>query len=84
MTGTVQSVAPEGRPGHGPWRRSRELRASPEETQELLLPTPVEVHRVGAEARGARGARVHVLMRPSWTPLLSRLHSPPPVTHKIR
>ncbi|XP_017893916.1 PREDICTED: glutamate receptor-interacting protein 2 isoform X2 [Capra hircus] len=46
MTGTVQSVAPEGRPGHGPWRRSRELRASPEETQELLLPTPVEVHRV--------------------------------------
>ncbi|KAG5197864.1 hypothetical protein JEQ12_008593 [Ovis aries] len=46
MTGTVQSVAPEGRPGHGPWRRSRELRASPEETQELLLPTPVEMHKV--------------------------------------
>ncbi|KAI4563529.1 hypothetical protein MJG53_016103 [Ovis ammon polii x Ovis aries] len=46
MTGTVQSVAPEGRPGHGPWRRSRELRASPKETQELLLPTPVEMHKV--------------------------------------
>lgn len=84
MTGTVQSVAPEGRPGHGPWRRSRELRASPEETQELLLPTPVEMHKVGAGARGAWEARAHVLMRPRWTPLLSRLHSPPPVTHKIR
>ncbi|KAI4532554.1 hypothetical protein MG293_017819 [Ovis ammon polii] len=46
MTGTVQSVAPEGRPGHGPWRRSRELQASPKETQELLLPTPVEMHKV--------------------------------------
>ncbi|XP_055413296.1 glutamate receptor-interacting protein 2 isoform X3 [Bubalus kerabau] len=46
MTGTVQSMAPEGRPGHRPWRRSRELRASPEETQELLLPTPVEMHKV--------------------------------------
>ncbi|XP_044789542.2 glutamate receptor-interacting protein 2 isoform X4 [Bubalus bubalis] len=46
MTGTVQSMAPEGRPGHRPWRRSRELRASPKETQELLLPTPVEMHKV--------------------------------------
>lgn len=42
----MQSVAPEGRPGHRPWRRSRELRASPEEMQELLLPTPVEMHKV--------------------------------------
>ncbi|XP_019289184.2 glutamate receptor-interacting protein 2 isoform X2 [Panthera pardus] len=46
MTGTVQSVALEGRPGHRPWRRSQEVRASPEETQELLVPTPLEMHKV--------------------------------------
>ncbi|XP_066101017.1 glutamate receptor-interacting protein 2 isoform X1 [Saccopteryx bilineata] len=46
MTGTVQSVAVEDRPGHHPWRRGREVRASPEERQELLLPTPLEMHKV--------------------------------------
>nr|KAF6474308.1 glutamate receptor interacting protein 2 [Rousettus aegyptiacus] len=46
MTGTVQNVALEGRPGHRPWRRGREVRASPEEMQELLLPTPLEMHKV--------------------------------------
>ncbi|XP_039693298.1 glutamate receptor-interacting protein 2 isoform X4 [Pteropus medius] len=46
MTGTVQSVALEGRPGPRPWRRGREVRASPEEMQELLLPTPLEMHKV--------------------------------------
>lgn len=50
MTGTVQSVALEGRPGHRPWRRSQEVRASPEETQELLVPTPLEMHKVGTGA----------------------------------
>ena len=68
MTGTVQSMAPEGRPGHQPWRRSRELRASPEETQELLLPTPVEMHKVGTGAQGAREAEVHVPMPPQLGP----------------
>ncbi|KAM9681075.1 glutamate receptor-interacting protein 2 isoform 3-T3 [Dama dama] len=46
MTGAVQSVALEGGPRHRSWRRSRELRASPEGTQELLPPTPVEMHKV--------------------------------------
>ncbi|KAB1264365.1 Glutamate receptor-interacting protein 2 [Camelus dromedarius] len=46
MTGTVQSVAPEGRPGHRPWRRSRQVRAAPGDTQELLLPPPLETHKV--------------------------------------
>nr|XP_031542031.1 glutamate receptor-interacting protein 2 isoform X4 [Vicugna pacos] len=46
MTGTVQSVAPEGRPGHRPWRRSRQVRAAPGDTQELLLPSPLETHKV--------------------------------------
>ncbi|XP_006758382.1 PREDICTED: glutamate receptor-interacting protein 2 isoform X1 [Myotis davidii] len=46
MTGTVQSVALKGRPGHRPWRRGREVRPSPEEMQELLLPTPLEMHKV--------------------------------------
>lgn len=68
MTGTVQSVAPEGRPGHRPWRRSRELRASPEEMQELLLPTPVEMHKVGSGTQGAREAGAHVPMRPPLGP----------------
>ncbi|XP_004692269.1 PREDICTED: glutamate receptor-interacting protein 2 [Condylura cristata] len=46
MTGSVQSVALEGRPGRRPWRRAREMRASPENRQELLLPTPLEMHKV--------------------------------------
>uniref|UniRef100_A0A673U1Q3 Glutamate receptor interacting protein 2 n=1 Tax=Suricata suricatta TaxID=37032 RepID=A0A673U1Q3_SURSU len=46
MTGTVPSVPLEGRPGPQPWRRSQEGRASPEEMQELLLPTPLEMHKV--------------------------------------
>ncbi|XP_044919293.1 glutamate receptor-interacting protein 2 isoform X3 [Mustela putorius furo] len=46
MTGTVQSVALEGRPSHQPWRRGQEVQASPEEMQELLLPTPLEMHKV--------------------------------------
>ncbi|KAF0880748.1 GRIP2 protein, partial [Crocuta crocuta] len=46
MTGTVPSVALEGRPGPRPWRRSQEVRASLEEMQELLLPTPLEMHKV--------------------------------------
>lgn len=46
MTGTVHSVAVDGRPGSRPWRRSREVRTSPEDLQELLLPTPLEMHRV--------------------------------------
>nr|XP_051707722.1 glutamate receptor-interacting protein 2 isoform X2 [Oryctolagus cuniculus] len=46
MTGTVQNMALEGRPGHRPWRRGREVRASSEETQELLLPTRLELHKV--------------------------------------
>ncbi|XP_006236957.1 glutamate receptor-interacting protein 2 isoform X3 [Rattus norvegicus] len=46
MTGTVQSVAVDGRPGSRPWRRSREVGTSPEDLQELLLPTPLEMHRV--------------------------------------
>uniref|UniRef100_A0A452S852 Glutamate receptor interacting protein 2 n=1 Tax=Ursus americanus TaxID=9643 RepID=A0A452S852_URSAM len=46
MTGTVQSMALEGRPGHRPWRRGQEVRASAEEVQELLLPTPLEMHKV--------------------------------------
>lgn len=50
MTGTVQSVALEGRPSHQPWRRGQEVQASPEEMQELLLPTPLEMHKVGAGA----------------------------------
>ncbi|XP_036767361.2 glutamate receptor-interacting protein 2 isoform X5 [Manis pentadactyla] len=45
MTGMVQSVALEGRPGHRSWRRGREVRASPEDMQELL-PTPLEMHKV--------------------------------------
>ncbi|XP_051059274.1 glutamate receptor-interacting protein 2 [Phodopus roborovskii] len=46
MTGTVQTVAVDGRPGLRPWRRSREVRTSHEDIQELLLPTPLEMHRV--------------------------------------
>uniref|UniRef100_A0A8C0T084 PDZ domain-containing protein n=1 Tax=Canis lupus familiaris TaxID=9615 RepID=A0A8C0T084_CANLF len=47
MTGTVQNVALEGRPSQRPWRRGQEVRgASPEEIQELLLPTPLEMHKV--------------------------------------
>ncbi|KAH0517506.1 Glutamate receptor-interacting protein 2 [Microtus ochrogaster] len=46
MTGTVQTVAVDGRPGSRPWRRSREVRTSSEDLQELLLPTPLEMHRV--------------------------------------
>ncbi|PNI73476.1 GRIP2 isoform 2 [Pan troglodytes] len=46
MTGTVQRVALEGRPGHRPWQRGREVRASPAEMEELLLPTPLEMHKV--------------------------------------
>ncbi|XP_073900590.1 glutamate receptor-interacting protein 2 isoform X3 [Castor canadensis] len=46
MTGTVQNMALEGRPGPRPWRRGREVRASPEDLQELLLPTPLEMHKV--------------------------------------
>ncbi|XP_034514715.1 glutamate receptor-interacting protein 2 isoform X4 [Ailuropoda melanoleuca] len=46
MTGTVQSVALEGRPGHRPWRRGQEVRASTEEMQELLQLTPLEMHKV--------------------------------------
>ncbi|KAF5917254.1 hypothetical protein HPG69_000023 [Diceros bicornis minor] len=46
MTGTVQSVALQGRPGRRPWRRGREVRTSPEAMQELLLPTPLEMHKV--------------------------------------
>ncbi|KAJ8786267.1 hypothetical protein J1605_006487 [Eschrichtius robustus] len=60
MTGTVQNVALEGRPGHRPWRRNQEIRASPEEMQEVLLPTPLEMHKVGAG--GAQEAWMHVLM----------------------
>uniref|UniRef100_G1P156 Glutamate receptor interacting protein 2 n=1 Tax=Myotis lucifugus TaxID=59463 RepID=G1P156_MYOLU len=43
---TCLSMALEGRPGHRPWRRGREVRPSPEEMQELLLPTPLEMHKV--------------------------------------
>ncbi|XP_021493926.2 glutamate receptor-interacting protein 2 isoform X2 [Meriones unguiculatus] len=46
MTGTVQNMAVHSRPGSRPWRRSREVRTSPEDLQELLLPTPLEMHRV--------------------------------------
>nr|XP_055116588.1 glutamate receptor-interacting protein 2 isoform X4 [Symphalangus syndactylus] len=46
MTGTVQRVALEGRPGHRPWQRGREVRSSPAEMEELLLPTPLEMHKV--------------------------------------
>ncbi|XP_054965493.1 glutamate receptor-interacting protein 2 isoform X6 [Pan paniscus] len=46
MTGTVQRVALEGRPGHRPWQRGREVRASPAEMEELLLPIPLEMHKV--------------------------------------
>ncbi|XP_020925029.1 glutamate receptor-interacting protein 2 isoform X4 [Sus scrofa] len=46
MTGTMQNMALEGRPGPQPWRRGREVRASSEEMQELLLPTPLEMHKV--------------------------------------
>uniref|UniRef100_A0A452UQM3 Glutamate receptor interacting protein 2 n=1 Tax=Ursus maritimus TaxID=29073 RepID=A0A452UQM3_URSMA len=46
MTGAVQSVALEGRPGHRPWRRGQEVPVSAEEVQELLLPTPLEMHKV--------------------------------------
>ncbi|XP_070430741.1 glutamate receptor-interacting protein 2 isoform X5 [Equus przewalskii] len=46
MTGTVQSTALGGRPGRRPWRRGREARAPPEDMQELLLPTPLEMHKV--------------------------------------
>ncbi|KAI5941329.1 Glutamate receptor-interacting protein 2 [Manis javanica] len=44
MMGTVQSVALKGRPGHRSWWRGREVRASPEDMQELL-PTPLEMHK---------------------------------------
>ncbi|XP_010335228.1 glutamate receptor-interacting protein 2 isoform X4 [Saimiri boliviensis] len=46
MTGTVQRVALEGRSGHRPWQRGREVRASTAEMEELLLPTPLEMHKV--------------------------------------
>ncbi|XP_069871742.1 glutamate receptor-interacting protein 2-like isoform X2 [Dipodomys merriami] len=46
MTGTVPSVALEGRPGPRPWRRARDIRESHEDLQELLLPTPLEMHKV--------------------------------------
>ncbi|XP_055985557.1 glutamate receptor-interacting protein 2 isoform X2 [Sorex fumeus] len=49
MTGTVQGVALEGRPGPRGWRRGREVRAAPDEMQELLLPPPpppLEMHKV--------------------------------------
>ncbi|XP_053456126.1 glutamate receptor-interacting protein 2 isoform X3 [Nycticebus coucang] len=46
MTGTVQSVTLEGRSGHQPRCRGQEIQASPEEIQELLLPTPLEIHKV--------------------------------------
>ncbi|KAG8516940.1 Glutamate receptor-interacting protein 2 [Galemys pyrenaicus] len=58
MTGAVHSVALEGRPGPRPWRRGQ-VRACPEERQELLLPTPLEMHKVGVGA--AQEART-----PSW------------------
>ncbi|XP_058144099.1 glutamate receptor-interacting protein 2 isoform X2 [Dasypus novemcinctus] len=45
MTGTVQTGALEGRPDPGSWWRGRGVRA-PEEMQELLLPTPLEMHKV--------------------------------------
>ncbi|MBZ3876184.1 Glutamate receptor-interacting protein 2, partial [Sciurus carolinensis] len=54
MTGAVQSVALEGRPGPRPWRRAREARAAPEELQELLLPTPLEMHKVTLHKDPAR------------------------------
>ena len=60
MTGTVQNVALEGRPGHRPWRRNQEIQASSEEMQEVLLPTPLEMHKVGSG--GAQEAWMHVLM----------------------
>ncbi|ELW46968.1 Glutamate receptor-interacting protein 2, partial [Tupaia chinensis] len=46
MTGTVQSVALEGRPGRRPWQRGRDVRASPGEAQELLRPAPLKMHKV--------------------------------------
>ena len=85
MTGTVQNVALEGRPSQRPWRRGQEVRgASPEEIQELLLPTPLEMHKVGAGAGHRKPGCV------SWCredplgalhgPLLPGLHFPPPNT----
>ncbi|XP_037685546.1 glutamate receptor-interacting protein 2 [Choloepus didactylus] len=46
MMGTVQSMALEGRPEQGPWRRGREARVSPKEMQELLPPKALEMHKV--------------------------------------
>ncbi|XP_045146069.1 glutamate receptor-interacting protein 2 [Echinops telfairi] len=47
MTGSVRhDVALKSRLSPGPWRRSREVRPPPEEMQELLLPMPLEMHKV--------------------------------------
>ncbi|XP_006901098.1 PREDICTED: glutamate receptor-interacting protein 2 [Elephantulus edwardii] len=45
MTGAVQNVALESRPGPRPWQRSQEVCPPSEEMRELL-PTPLEMHRV--------------------------------------
>lgn len=55
MTGAVQSVALEGRPGCRARPRGHEVHASPQEVQALLPPTPLEMHKVGAVAAGAGG-----------------------------
>lgn len=65
MTGTVQTVAVDGRPGPRPWRRSREIRTSSEDLQELLLPTPLEMHRVGTGGLAPRGAYLLGMLRAS-------------------
>jgi hypothetical protein len=82
MTGTVQNMALEGRPGPRPWRRGREVRASPEDLQELLLPTPLEMHKVGAEGGHRRSGLMSWGHRKMpWTlndPALNGLYSPPP------
>ncbi|XP_058534916.1 glutamate receptor-interacting protein 2 isoform X2 [Ochotona princeps] len=46
MTGAVQSVALEGRPGCRARPRGHEVHASPQEVQALLPPTPLEMHKV--------------------------------------
>ncbi|KAM4821091.1 glutamate receptor-interacting protein 2 isoform 2-T2 [Thomomys bottae] len=50
----MPSVALEGRPGARPWRRARDFRESHEDLQELLLPTPLEMHKVTLHKDPAR------------------------------
>eukprot|EP00071_Canis_lupus_P024753 XP_013977167.1 glutamate receptor-interacting protein 2 isoform X4 [Canis lupus familiaris] len=78
MTGTVQNVALEGRPSQRPWRRGQEVRgASPEEIQELLLPTPLEMHKVAIKKNKQKRRDLSACSPQKVPSLLVTLHKDP-------